>query len=444
MNMMTRSLLLSTAISLPLGGIASAQQLVEINDEQLAEKSQECQDLGRTYNDVNDPTTVPKDAIIAAINDDIAAECTTLEERVTGKIATDGASADIAESEEVSDEVDLSEDATIEGQAEVTVPEPDVDVQVPSPNVDVTKQQPRVNVTDAATDIQVNQKQPTIAVEIPEIIVRIDNPAPDIYVLSSDPEVQVSAADPNVQVEQGDPNVDVTQGDPQLNVDLGVDTDGSAADVEDTDTTTEMADIEGDQNVDGNTEVAEGEAQVDIIQAEGEAQVKVQQNDANVAYQSAAPNVSVMLAEQPTIEVQQGDEPNVVIETQEERDQRLAQQEAEQAEAQPQEDEAVVENGGEQVTVGQLLNMNVMTADGEDLGNPDAIIDVNGEPNLVLSSGGFLGLGGKQVPVPLSRVVQDGGALIVDSMTENDVDAANDFEYDSELEMSDDEQVRLK
>jgi len=443
MNMMTRSLLLSTAISLPLGGFASAQELVEINDEQLAEKSQECQDLGRTYNDVNDPTTVPKDAVIAAINDDVAEECTTLEERVTGNRVTDEETVDTEKSEEVSEKVDLSEDATIEGQAEVTVPEPDVDVQVPAPNVAVTTQQPRVNVTDTATDIQVNQKQPTITVEIPEIIVRIDNPAPDIYVLSSDPKVQVSAAEPDVQVEQGDPTVDVTQGDPQLNVNLGVDTDENGTNIENADSTTDTADVDGAQNVDGNTEVAEGDAQVDIMQAEGEAQVEVKQNDANVAYQSAEPNVSVMMAEQPTIEIQQGDEPNVIIETQQEREQRLAQQKAEQAQARPQ-DEDVVESGAELMTVGQLLDMNVMTADGENLGNPEAVVDVNGEPNLVLSSGGFLGLGGKQVPVPLTRVIQDGDALVVDSMTESEVDAAGDFEYDSELEMSDDEQVQLK
>ncbi|MDO6670280.1 PRC-barrel domain-containing protein [Paracoccus sp. 1_MG-2023] len=438
---MTRSLLLSTAITLPLGGMALAQSLVDINEQELEGKSQECRMLADAYRDADDPTVIPQEEVIAAINEDMVRECTALEDRLTE--AATGNATDQAEDEEtaeVSDRVDLSEDATIEGEAEVTVPDPNVDVQVPAPAVTVTEQQPEVSVTGNAADIQVSQKQPTVTVEIPEIIVRVDNPAPDIYILNPNPDVSIAAADPEVQVEQGEPQVSVTQADPQLNVDLGVDADGNPV-PQDQDGDTTGVDDGSAQNVEGDTEVASTEPQVEIVEAEGEPNVSVEQSDPNVAFEGAEPQVSVSMAKQPTVEVQQTGQPNVVIETPEERQQRLAAQEGQQAD--PQETEAEAQPQGREMSVADLMDMEVVTADGEDLGNPEAFVDLEGEPNLVLSSGGFLGLGGKEVPVPMSRVTVDGERLMVDSMTEDDIEAANDFEYDSDAVLTDDRMITL-
>lgn len=449
MKIMTRSLLLSTAMAIPLAGLAMAQPLININEEQLAKKSQECQDLGHIYNDRNDPEVVAKEAVITAINNDVANECAALTERVTASAETgttdEAADAQATDeekvSEEVSEVVDLSQEATIQGQAEVTVPEPNVDVQVPAPNITVTEQQPRVSVGGQAMNVQVAQKQPTISVEIPEIIVRVDNPAPDIYILKSDPSVSVMAGDPQVQVEQGEPVVKVTQADPQLNVDLGVEAEGTAGETDQANA--EAVEQSGEaQNVAGDTEVVSTEPQVRIVKSEGQPEVTFEQGEMQVDYQSAEPKISVMMAEQPKIEIQQTGEPNVVLETQEERDQRLAQK----GEAEATTDEAQPDMSGDaagMLTVAQLMDMDVITADGEDLGNPEAVIDNNGTPSLVLASGGFLGLGEKQVPVSLERVTIKDDRLVVDGMTEEDIEAANDFEYDSALEMDGEQQVQL-
>ena len=134
MKLITRSLLLSTAITLPLGGMAMAQSRIDINEQALAEKSQECQMLVSAYRDAEDPTTVAQEDVIAAVNDNRTEACTTLEDRLTAQAETaqDTENAEDTQSEEVSERVDLSEDATIQGEAEVTVPDPDVDVQVPA------------------------------------------------------------------------------------------------------------------------------------------------------------------------------------------------------------------------------------------------------------------------------------------------------------------------
>jgi hypothetical protein len=146
----------------------------------------------------------------------------------------------------------------------------------------------------------------------------------------------------------------------------------------------------------------------------------------------------------------------VVIETADEREQRLSQQSdepqpEEEAAAEPQQapasepvrTEDPTPSGGTMMTVADLMQMEVVTSDGQGVGSPAAFVEVNGEPNLVLSSGGFLGLGAKQVPVPMSRVTMQGEELVVDQMSSDEIEAAEDFEYDSNLEIPDDQEVEI-
>lgn len=209
MKTATRSLLLGTALSFPLAGIVTAQTLEDMSDTDLREKSVECQSLVEAARGNDLPALIPAEDIYAAVDNDRAEECVVMTQRITTDADrasdTEDQAAEAEASDAVSQELDLAEDATIEGQARVTVPEPNVDVQVPAPNVTVMKQVPQVTVNDAPIDIQIAQKQPNVEVEIPDIIVRVDIPAPDVYILSDDPEVEISSADPQVQVEQGEP-----------------------------------------------------------------------------------------------------------------------------------------------------------------------------------------------------------------------------------------------
>lgn len=484
-------LLVGTALCFPFAGAVHSQALVDITEEELAGKSQECQSLAQEYQGDDDPTVVSEDEVITAINDDNAEECARLEEEVSAnetQTQQDTTGATVTEQQQTeqtqteTEEVDLSEEATIEGEAEVTVPEPDVDVDVPEPTVQVQQQTPQVNISEAPTELQVQQERPQIDVEIPEIIVRVQIPAPQFYMLEGEPQVEVGTQDPQIQVEQGDPTVDVSQGDPELDLNLS---EGESADGQQTDTADAGATGQ-QQQVGANVDVSDpSQARVVINEAEGEPRVTLQRAEPSLSYESPEPEVRVMMAEQPTVEVEQTGEPSVTVETQEEREQRLQQQQEQQAQQQEQQaqeqeqdgqaadDTATLQSGqagqeseqaqaetgatgmateqtGEttapgdgMMTVSELRDMEVVTAGGENLGNPEAVVEINGEPNIVLSQGGFLGLGAKQVPVSLSRITVENDRLLLDSMTEEDIDAANDFEYDSNLEMSDDEQVSV-
>lgn len=485
MKLATRTLMLSTALSFPLAGFVSAQTLDTISDEELRGKSAECQSLVESARGDELPSLVPMNDVMAAVDEDNPEECALITETIaaqgdeqtatdeTTETDEDTATAQAEESETVSEEVNLSESATIEGQARVTVPEPDVDVQVPAPNVTVMKQVPRVTVNESPLDIQIAQQQPNIEVEIPEIIVRVDIPAPDVYILSSDPDVQISTDDPQVQVEQGEPTISVVQADPELNVDLGVEA-GEEADE------TETADTDGNdtQSVAGNTSVDDSEPQVDIQQAEGEPEISVQGGEASVAYEKSEPRISVVMANDPTVDVQQGGEANVVIETAEEREQRLSEQTQAQAPAQgdetaqPTDEQAQLTADGEPaesteaaegaegemaegemadaeagntttMTIGELMEKDVMTSDGENLGRPAGFIEENGMPVLVLTSGGFLGLGAKEVPVPMDRVSVENDVLVVETMSEEEVENASGFDFPSAQRLDDDQSIEV-
>ena len=88
-------------------------------------------------------------------------------------------------------------------------------------------------------------------------------------------------------------------------------------------------------------------------------------------------------------------------------------------------------------------HVDVVTADGENLGNPEAVIDENGQQYLLLSSGGFLDIGDKIVPVPMANVSVVEDQLVLGQMTEEDVERARDFEYNEEAALGDDRPVML-
>ncbi len=97
--------------------------------------------------------------------------------------------------------------------ADITVqqPAPDVTVQQPAPEVTVTQPQPEVTVT---------QPQPKVTVDQPKPEVTVNQPDPKVTVDQPEPKVTVDQAEPDVSVEkQGQANVDVQQqGQPDVQV----------------------------------------------------------------------------------------------------------------------------------------------------------------------------------------------------------------------------------
>ncbi|MCQ0970181.1 PRC-barrel domain-containing protein [Paracoccus sp. TK19116] len=440
--------LMTTALGALLPAAPMAQE-IRINEDALEGTSQQCRSLAELVETREQPFDEPnRQRIVAAINDDEQSECTAIAEQLQSG-TTDRASQ--SESQTLSEEVDLSEQVEIEGDARVTVPDPNVDVEVPAPNVRVTKEQPQVDITQEPAQIELRQAQPQIEVEIPEIVVRVDIPAPELFVLQADPDVRVSHSDPQIEVSQGEPVVSVRQAEPQLNVDIDLQDDADPTGDRQT-TADNREQSPGDaQSVEGDVATADAEPQIEIVEAEGQPQLRYQAGEPSLSYEGAEPRISVRMAEQPTVEVSNSGEPVITVETPEEREQRRQsradQQPSEGAQQQASADRdgagAAQGTQGEAISVRDLMTMDVVTSGGEELGEPDAFIELDGQTYLVAADGGFLGIGEKQVPVPLARVSLRDDQLVLSQMTEEEINAADNFEYDSDLEISQDQTVSI-
>lgn len=434
--------------------VPSSAQTLNVDIAELEGKSEECRSLGQFIADQGGSIAGAEPTRVAdAVNNDVAQECADIQALLTTEAgaAQDSATAE-AEAEATTESVVTSEEATIVGEAVVRVPEPNVDVRVPQPEVTVRQAPPQVSVQDGAAQIEVEQAQPEIAVEIPTINVRVTMPAPSIYVLQGDPQVSVTEADPQVEVVQGEPEIIVTQPDPQLDIGLGV----AQGEQAPTDQAQDTAEGDGAQQVSGNVDLEQQQPIVSFVAPAEEPQVDITRAEPEVSFSGATqPNVTITMTEEPTVDVQMTGEPRVTIETPEEREQRRAGQQAAAADAPAADapvgmadpaagsaDAGAPANAG-QMTVGDVMLMTVVTADGQDLGNPEGVIDMEGQQYLLLSSGGFMGLGDKVVPVPLTVVSMNGEQLVLGTVTEADIQRARDFQYDENQAMQEDQPVAM-
>ena len=434
--------LLGTAMTVALTGPSAAQSPALITEEEMANLVEECRLVADDYAQVGDEQIITREEMIRILTLNQATECDTVRQRLTQE-----------DSAVTTEEVQLEQQAVIEGQAQVRVPDPQVDVQVPPAQVTVRKAQPQVQISEQPTDIQVRQEQPRISIEVPQIMVTVEIPAPTIYIRSSQPDVQVSNADPEVEVVQGDPQVSVRQGDPELTVDLDVDQDADAAE-----TATTQAQGATDQvgeaqpgmttRTEGNVRLSAGQAQVEMIQPEGEAEYSYSQAEPQVSFEQAEAQVTVTMPDQPTVELVTVGEPSVTFETEEERQARRQQeQQQQQAAGQP----AAEQQAGQQqaaglpqtVTVGQLMDMRVVGAEGEDVGTPHAIVGEGDQVMLVLRDGGFLGFGGREIGIPISRVMFGGDHLQLSTMTAEEIESAGGFEFDDNARLEDSREIEI-
>ena len=454
MNSKRSTIILGTAMSLAVAGGASAATNINLDRNVIPNLNEACQSLAQEIRDRNN--SVPDDhseMILEALNNDDPDACMQAEETLaSADQVEDRDTAQTETSDEVTERVELEEQATIEGQAAVMVPEPEVDVQVDAPQVTVRKAQPEVSVQEQAARIQVEQPQPTVDVQIPEIVVRVEVPAPRIFVQTDEPMVEVASANPQIEVTQGEPRVTVRQADPELRVDLGVTSEGEEAQPGEPQMAEDMeAGDQDNMNRGGDVDVASNEPQVEFVEPEGEPQVSIASAEPQVEFRGSEPNVSVSFTQEPTVEIAQIGEATVTFETAEEREARQNQQaqaggDAEQQQAQAEGEQQMPETEGQMILVGDLLDMEVIGADGEDLGEPEALIERDGQLLLVIEEGGFLGLGQNAVAVPFDRIAMnlDEEKLQLQNLTEEEIEAASDFRYDSSEEVAMDRELRVK
>jgi len=279
--------------------------------------------------------------------------------------------------------------------------------------VTVSQPEPNVSVTQPQPEIIVRQVQPTITVQMPQPIITIDQPQPEIIVRMPDPQVNVSTPEPEVAVTQDAPEVSVEQGAPEVSVQLP----------------------EPDVNVDGSTEadvtVDQGQAVVRQEQTEGGANVDIQQTQPSVTYEPAEPNVVFEEQADPEVRFTESGEPNVQFENVETGPGAALDTPAGEPDL-----NASLLPGEQPIEAGTLVpyqvsaltGQQIVNAQGEELGMVDRLVTDGTRNYVVLAEGGFLGIGEREVALPLDSMSIVGGRLLMRGMTEDDIAAMPDFD----------------
>ena len=451
----------AVAAALPAVGTVQAQTL----------QSASCNRLLVMVDEAGEDNLNPDfaDARTVALDDDANA-CSVYVARVAqvGTIGRDAAAvgavdAEAVETETATETVQIEQEATIEGEVQVTLPDPEVDIEQSPAEIAVRSSQPEVTVDQAQPKITVRQAQPIIRVQMAQPTITVEQPAPEIIVTMPDPGVNVASAQPEIQVSIPEPRVTVRQGEPMLNVDLTADM-GADRD----------PNLERVDNEDGSMVVSragmsseELEPNIQYVDAEGEPQVTINKSSPEVEYVSAEPQVEFTQAGEPQIELIQSGEPKIMI--QDEESASAAEAELEGATAQaalaapadgseprpgqrdPREafaadpsDVAYDGSPSSVVRVGDLDGYPVINGRGEELGEVERVVRNGQDAYMIVEHGGwFFGLNDKEVAFPMENVMVRGEQVVLRGMTEEQIEQMPDYDYANEVNLGADEEVEV-
>lgn len=249
------------------------------------------------------------------------------------------------------------------------LPGTQVVVQEPAPAVRVEQAAPRVFVQQPQPNVTVNQPQPEITVHQPAPIVTVQIPQPEITVRMPKPQVNVAMAQPQVRVELPKPQVQVVQpAQPQV-------------------------------------QVQPAQPQVNIEQTAQQPNITLQESQQapQVKYESAPPKVVVNQPQgAPNVQFQQADQGAA-------------------GGAQPS-TQASAQGGTQTVPVSQLLQMEVVNAQGNTVGNVEQVL-VNKTDNMGYVVVGHGSLGDKQVALPVRDMALQNGKLVLRGLTDDQIRA---------------------
>ncbi|UUP18337.1 PRC-barrel domain-containing protein [Nitratireductor thuwali] len=332
----------------------------------------------------------------------------------------------------------------------VEQPNPRVTVQQDSPEITYDQPEPRVNVRQGQPEVIVRQAEPTVRVEMPRPRITIDQPEPEIVVRMPEPDVAVSVPEPEIDVSQTQPEVRVRQPEPEVRIQ-----------------------DEGDARV-------QVERSQPIVQQQDQgqqqAQVNVERQRPQVRYEAARPNVQFEMTGEPQVTFNRTGEPQVRFETAEQqqtadqRQQRRGGEQDQQQQARAQADGAeetasvgqqgvsdrtyrmLRGDGGQEasgqtasVPVSEIVDRDLVNARGDELGTVERVIRSNDRLYVVLSHGGFLGLGEDEVALPLDRIsaLRGGDELVLRGMTEEDIEQLPEVDADADQELGSGQEVRI-
>ena len=444
--------------------------------EAFAQQSASCQRLVALVDEAGDGISEEfRDARTVGEADD-SEQCTLYVTRVTtaGGLtgASDAATAQTAvETEETTETIEVESQATIEGEVEVTLPDPVVDVQQDPAEIAVRTTPPEVNVSQGQPTITVRQAQPIITVQMAQPTITVEQPAPEIVVTMPEPGIDVATAQPTVDVTIPEPRITVTQGQPRLAVDL----DTNVGDTVEGDATRSL---ERTDDADGNMVVtANGlssgamEPVIEYVQSEDAPKITYNGAEPEVEYVAAEADVRIQNDGEPVVEMVDGGEPKIMIRQAGDDDSAAA--DAEQPEAvaalapaategepaampadgqrDPREAFAVGEDpeldGGASgvMMVGDLAGMDVRNARGEELGEVGRVVRNGNDTYVIVEHGGwFFGLNDKEIALPIEDVTIRGEEVVLRGLTEEQIESMPDYDYGNEVALGTDDEVTLR
>lgn len=386
-----------------------------------------------------------------------------------GADASAQAEASAQGEEQTSETVEIERQATIEGEVEVTLPDPDVQVEQDPAEIAVRTPPPEVSVSQGQPTITIRQAQPVIRVQMAQPTISVEQPAPEIVITMPEPGVDVATARPEVEVNIPEPRVTVTQGDPQLAVDLDttVGDDGTESN-----TRIERNDQDGMMTVTANgLSGGATEPNIRYIDDEQAPRVSVSGAEPQVDYVAAEPDVMVESTGEPNVEVVNSGEPKIMIRQAGEENEDSAAAEtgedstavaalapaetgasaAEQEQRDPREAFAVDEtqsfDGAENsvMTVEELDGMDVVNARGEELGEVGRIVRNGNDTYMVVEHGGwFFGLNDKEIALPIADVTIREDNVVLRGLTEDQIEAMPDYDYANEIALEGTDEVTLQ
>lgn len=97
------------------------------------------------------------------------------------------------------------------------------------------------------------------------------------------------------------------------------------------------------------------------------------------------------------------------------------------------------------IAVSRLKDMDLYNTNGDKLGDVEHVVsDGNGRDSIVLGKGGFLGLGEKQVMIPLSDVKMTGDRLVTSQITDEQIKTMPEWKEGQQTELDPSKQVEVR
>jgi sporulation protein YlmC with PRC-barrel domain len=340
------------------------------------------------------------------------------------------------------------------GRIVVSQPEPRVLVEQDAPEITYSQDPAQARVEQAAPQIIVRQAEPTVRVQMPRPQITITQAEPEIIVRLPEPNVTVDVPEPRFNVSQSQPEVRVNQPEPQVSVQM------------------EQPEVNVQDQDQAEVQVERGQAVVRREGAEQQARVQIERAQPQVRYERAEPNIEFEMEGEPQVTYNRTGEPNVRVE-------RIGDQAADQQarpDGQPQPNQqamqdqqdddrtasiqqdpmpeqaydalrgdAQMQGAATTIRVSDLVDRQVVNARGEQLGQVERVVANGNRTYLILSEGGFLGMGEREVALPLDRVssIRGDEQLVLQGLSEEDLEAMPRWNAGSSQELGENDEVDI-